>query len=56
VPEAVASNVDNVLVHRRDEEAYLSPTTEAISLPTGVPSGMIVVAEDDDDADWRDLV
>jgi hypothetical protein len=54
--EAVASYVDNVLVHRRDEEAYLSPTTEAISLPTGVPSGMIVVAEDDDDADWRDLV
>ena len=54
--EAVASYVDNVLVHRRDEEAYLSPTTEAISLPTGVPSGTIVVAEDDDEADWRDLV
>jgi hypothetical protein len=54
--EAVASYIENVLVHRRDEEAYLAPTTEAISLPIGVPSGTIVVAEDDDEADWRDLV
>jgi hypothetical protein len=30
--------------------------TEAITLPNAVPSGTIVVAEDDDEIDWRDLV
>jgi hypothetical protein len=54
--EAVQSYIENVLVNRRDEEAYLSPMTEAIDLPTAVPSGTIVVAEDDDEIDWRDLV
>jgi hypothetical protein len=54
--EAVHSYIDNVLVNRRDEEAYLSPSTEAITLPNAVPSGTIVVAEDDDEIDWRDLV
>jgi hypothetical protein len=54
--EAVHSYIDNVLVNRRDEEAYLSPSTEAITLPNAVPSGTIVVAEDDDEVDWRDLV
>ena len=54
--EAVHSYIDNVLVNRRDEEAYLSPLTEAITLPNAVPSGTIVVAEDDDEVDWRDLV
>jgi hypothetical protein len=45
-----------VLVNRRDEEAYLNPPTETITLPNAVPSGTIVVAEDDDEIDWRDLV
>ena len=56
VAEAVQSYIDNVLVNRRDEEAYLSPATEAITMPSAVPSGTIVVAEDDDEIDWRDLV
>jgi hypothetical protein len=54
--EAVQSYIDNVLVNRRDEEAYLNPHTETITLPNAVPSGTIVVAEDDDEVDWRDLV
>ncbi|MEY4981509.1 MAG: hypothetical protein RL174_847 [Actinomycetota bacterium] len=54
--EAVHSYIENVLVHRRDEVAYLNPTTNSITLPDAVPSGTIVVAEDDDDIDWRDLV
>jgi hypothetical protein len=53
--EAVHSYIDNVLIHRRDEEAYLAPATEAITLPNAVPSGTIVV-DDDDEVDWRDLV
>jgi Domain of unknown function (DUF4032) len=56
IAEAVQSYIDNVLVNRRDEEAYLNPATEAITLPNAVPSGTIVVAEDDDEVDWRDLV
>jgi hypothetical protein len=54
--EAVQSYIDNVLVNRREEEAYLSPMTEAITLPNAVPSGTIVVTEDDEEVDWRDLV
>ena len=56
IGEAVQSFIDNVLVNRRDEEAYLSPPTEAITMPNAVPSGTIVVSEDDDEIDWRDLV
>ena len=56
VAEAVQSYIDNVLVNRRDEEAYLSPPTEAITMPSAVPSGTIAVADDDDEIDWRDLV
>ncbi|MFM5951726.1 MAG: DUF4032 domain-containing protein, partial [Micrococcales bacterium] len=54
--EAVDSYVKDVLVHRRDEEALISPTSGSISLPDPVPSGVIQVEEDDEDADWRDLV
>jgi hypothetical protein len=54
--EAVNSYVHNVLAHRRDEEALLSPSTSDISLPMPVPTGTIVVAEDEEEADWRDLV
>jgi len=53
---AVDSYVKNVLVHRRDEEALIGTTTGSITLPTPVPSGTITVAEDDEEADWRDLV
>ena len=53
--EAVQSYVTNVLAFRRDEEAYLAPTTGTITLPDAVPTGMII-AIDDEEADWRDLV
>ena len=53
---AVDSYVKNVLVHRRDEEALIGVTTGSITLPTPIPSGTITVAEDDEEADWRDLV
>ena len=53
--EAVQSYVTNVLAFRRDEEAYLTPTTGTITLPDAVPTGMII-AIDDEEADWRDLV
>jgi hypothetical protein len=54
--EAVDSYVKNVLAHRRDEEALIGVATGSITLPTPVPSGTITVAEDDEEADWRDLV
>ena len=53
--EAVNSYVINVLAHRRDEEALIAPLTEAITLPTAVPSGNIEVDEDEE-GDWRDKV
>jgi hypothetical protein len=53
--EAVNSYVVNVLAHRRDEEALIAPPTEAITLPTAVPSGNIEVDEDEE-GDWRDKV
>jgi hypothetical protein len=56
VNEAVTDYIINVLANRRDEATYLSPPTELITLPTAIPSGTIVVAEDDDEVDWRDLV
>jgi hypothetical protein len=53
--EAVNSYVVNVLAHRRDEEALISPPTETITLPTAIPSGNIEV-EEDEKGDWRDKV
>jgi hypothetical protein len=53
--EAVNSYVENVLAHRRDEEALIGIPTEAITLPTAIPSGNIEVDEDDQ-GDWRDKV
>jgi hypothetical protein len=53
--EAVNSYVVNVLAHRRDEEALIAPPTEAITLPTAIPSGNIEVDEDEA-GDWRDKV
>ena len=54
--EAVNSYINNVLVHRRDEEALIAPTTGAITLPEAIPSGTITVANEDGEVDWRDLV
>ena len=54
--EAVQSYVETVLAHRRDEATLMQPATGAITLPNPVPTGTIVVAEDDEAADWRDLV
>lgn len=54
--EAVLSYVNNVLAHRRDEEALIAPPTESITLPTPVPTGTIVVQDDDEEEDWRDKV
>ncbi len=53
--EAVNSYVENVLAHRRDEEALIGTMTEAITLPTAIPSGNIEVDEDEE-GDWRDKV
>ena len=52
--EAVQSYTDEILVNRRDESAYLGTTTEMITLPNPIPSGEVVV--DDEEGDWRDLV
>lgn len=54
--EAVNSYINNVLVHRRDEEALIAPTTGSITLPDAIPSGTITVANEDGEVDWRDLV
>jgi len=56
VTEAVNHYINDVLVHRRDEEALISPLTEAVTLPDAIPSGTIKVADEDDEVDWRDLV
>jgi hypothetical protein len=53
--DAVNSYVENVLAHRRDEEALIGPMTEAITLPTSIPSGNIEVDEEKE-GDWRDKV
>jgi hypothetical protein len=53
--DAVNSYVENVLAHRRDEEALIGTMTEAITLPTAIPSGNIEVDEDEE-GDWRDKV
>jgi hypothetical protein len=53
--DAVNSYVENVLAHRRDEEALIGPMTEAITLPTSIPSGNIEVDEEEK-GDWRDKV
>ncbi len=55
IDEALTDYINSVLANRRDEATYLTSPTELITLPTAVPSGTIVVA-DDDEADWRDLV
>jgi hypothetical protein len=54
--EAVSDYINTVLINHREEATYLSPPTELITLPTAIPTGTIVVADDDEELDWRDLV
>jgi len=54
--EAVRSYIQTILVNRRDEESLITGTTESIRLPEAIPSGTIMVAEDDEEGDWRDKV
>jgi len=55
--DAVRSYVANVLALRRDEEALIGgTTTESITLAEAVPSGTILVDDDDEEGDWRDRV
>jgi hypothetical protein len=55
--DAVRSYVSDILANRRDEEALIgSLTTDSISLAQPVPTGLIVVADDDEEGDWRDKV
>jgi hypothetical protein len=56
--EAVRSYVSEVLSTRRDEATYLGTTTltEDLNLIEPVPTGLIVVSDDDDEGDWRDKV
>lgn len=54
--DAVRSYIQTILINRRDEEALIASTTEAISLPDAIPSGTILVDDDDDGGDWRDKV
>ena len=55
--DAVRSYVSDILANRRDEEALIgSLTTESITLAEPVPTGLIVVADDDEEGDWRDKV
>lgn len=55
--DAVRSYVSDILANRRDEEALISSlTSESIALAEPVPTGLIVVADDDEAGDWRDKV
>jgi hypothetical protein len=56
--DAVRSYISEVLSNRPDEEALLGEvqTTAAVVLADPVPSGLIVVSEDDEEGDWRDKV
>ena len=55
--DAVRSYASDILANRRDEQALIGTlTTESISLAEPVPTGLIVVADDDEEGDWRDKV
>lgn len=58
--EAVASYIDTILRHRRDEATVMGPPTETTSLPIvseAVDTGSIPQPdEDEENIDWRDLV
>jgi hypothetical protein len=56
--DAVRSYISDVLAERRDESALLSgiPITDTIILAESIPTGLIVVSDDDETGDWRDKV
>lgn len=56
--DAVRSYISDVLAERRDESALLSgsPMTDTINLAESIPTGLIVVSDDDETGDWRDKV
>jgi hypothetical protein len=56
--DAVRSYISDVLAERRDESALLSgsPMTDTIMLAESIPTGLIVVSDDDETGDWRDKV
>jgi hypothetical protein len=55
--DAVRSYVSDILANRRDEEALIGAiTTDTINLAEPVPTGLIVVSDDDEEGDWRDKV
>lgn len=53
--EVLASYIDTVLRHRRDEATLMGPPTETVSLPV-ITADLPIVDDEDDDVDWRDLV
>lgn len=53
--EALASYIDDVLRHRRDEATLMGPNTETMSLPV-ITSSSPIIDDEDDEIDWRDLV
>jgi hypothetical protein len=56
--DAVRSYISDILAERRDEFALLSgsPITDTITLAKSIPTGLIVVSDDDETGDWRDKV
>jgi len=56
--DAVRSYIADILAERRDEFALLSgsPITDTITLAKSIPTGLIVVSDDDETGDWRDKV
>ena len=56
--DAVRSYISDVLAERRDESSLLSgsPMTDTIMLAQSIPTGLIVVTDDDETGDWRDKV
>ena len=56
--DAVRSYISDVLAERRDESSLLSgsPMTGTIMLAQSIPTGLIVVTDDDETGDWRDKV
>jgi len=54
--EAVASYIDDVLRHRRDEATVMGPATETFTMPIALDAASIDDDDDEPTGDWRDLV
>ena len=53
--EVIASYIDDVLRHRRDEATLMGPVTETMALPV-ITADIPVQDDEADTVDWRDLV